>query len=204
MSFWMRLREVLGGGDDSVSVAWYVIDTAGFFGNGGRTSPRERVALLNKLAQFAEREKLQVCALLEGRPLREAPDGETFKNVTVHYAESGDQVSERVKQLAKELRSVMIVTQRRELEDWAREKGFATLRTSSLRRGFDENGGSRGGDSGRSRGGRGRRSSGRQRRSSDKGQNRQKNSDRESKPQKQNTPDKKGSNDGVSDLIDLV
>ncbi len=206
MSFWYKLRDAFRGEDDHSSVAAYVIDMSGLVGNGGRASPRERVALLHKLAAFAEREELQVHALMEGRALREAPDGESFKSITVHYAESAELVCERAKQLAKDLRSVMIVTQQRELEEWARENRIATLRTSSLRRGLDENGGNRGGDSGRSRGGRGRRSSSRQRRGSEKGQGqgRQKNTERESKPKQPKPPEKQGSNDGVSDLIDLV
>lgn len=202
MSFWVRLREAFSGGDDNVTADWTIIDVAGLVPNGGRASPRDRVALLHKLAQFAEREELRVCVLLEGRPLREAPDGDTFKSMPVYYAESAEQLCERAKQLVRDHRSAILVTHRRELEEWAQQNRVPTLRTSSLRRGLDEQGGNRGGDGGRSRGGRGRKPASRQRRNSGEGRSRQKGTDPQPKPQ--SPPEKSPPKDGVSDLIDLV
>lgn len=211
MSFWERIKEKLGGDGEQPSTAYHIVDVAGLTGNGGRVSPRERVALLQKLAHFAEREQLRLCAVMEGRPLREAPDGEDFKSIQVYYAESMEQLSDRVRQLVRANSGAMLVTHRRDLEEWAHQNGVATLRTSSLRRGLDEGTGGRsgGGDSGRSGGQRGRsRRPQRQRRTSSGGgsgggdRSSAKNQPNEPKPQA--PPKDPPRQDGVSDLIDLV
>lgn len=207
MSFWERLKDKLGGDSEELSTAYHIVDMAGLSA-GGRPSPRDRVILLQKLAQFAEREQLRMCVVMEGRALREAPDGEVFKSIHVYYAESSEQLSDRIQQLARSNSKAMVVTHRRDLEAWANQNGVETLRTSSLRRGLDESsGGGRGGDSGRANGQRGRnRRPQRTRRSSSGGGG---GGDRSQSPPKEPKPQPTQNKepprqDGVSDLIDLV
>lgn len=212
MSFINRLKEVFV--SDEVSGPTnicHVVDTSGLAGGrGDRLSPRDRLALLQKLASFAEREQLQMVVLLDGRPLREAADGGEFKSVTVYYAEGAEGLAKRALEIVRgKGRRALLVTQQRDLEEQAQQAGVGTLRASSLRRALDENGGGgggrggRGGSEGGRSGGRGRRRS-RPRRpaNSDQGQG------RSEKPASakaaENKPQAKPSKDGVSDLIDLV
>ncbi len=179
----------------------HIIDTERFSGrNGGRdrVSPREQVAMLQQLAAFAEKEKIRLCAILEGRPLREAPDRGEFKGVQVFYAERSEDVSRIALDLVGRNRNALLITQNRDLERQAQAAGAQTLRSGTLRKALEDNGGRS--DDGRS-GGRGGRRRGRGRRGGGRGQ-----------PQNQKPPQQKQQNekpakearDGVSDLIDLV
>lgn len=209
MSFINRLKELFISDEVSgPSDICHVVDTSGLAGGrGDRLSPRDRLALLQKLAQFAEREQLQLVALLDGRPLREAPDGEEFNGVGVYYGEGAEGLAKRALEIARSKgRRALLVTQQRDLEDQARQAGIGTLRASSLRRALDENGGGggRGGrngsDGGRS-GGRGRRRS-RPRRPANPDQNQERSGS--PAPKAESKPQAKPNKDGVSDLIDLV
>ena len=195
-----------GANEGGPSSTVHIIDLAGLAGsNGNRLSPRDRVQLLEKVAAFVEREQIEAHILIEGRPLREAPEEALFKTAHVVYAETAEGLQEQALNLARRNSgNSMVITQNRALEEAARASGAQTLRASSLRRGLDEATG-RGGESGRG-GGRGRRRS-RTRRGGgsgggnggrNRGDNAPKAESKDAKPQKQ--PAK----DGVSDLIDLV
>ncbi len=207
MSFLNRLKDLFASDDVAVpSGVYHVVDTSGLAGGrGDRLSPRDRLALLQKLAQFAEREQLQMAALLDGRPLREAPDGGEFKGIDVHYAEGAEALAKRALEIARSKgRRTLLITQQRDLEEQARQTGIGTLRATSLRRALDENGGGggRGGRSGQEggrSGGRNRRRS-RSRRPANAEQGRSENAP----PKAESKPAAKSNKDGVSDLIDLV
>lgn len=203
MSLLDRLREWVGGDGSGPSPAYHIIDVAGLAGNGGRTSPRERVALLQKLAQFVERENLEACALVEGRPLREAPEGKPFKSLVVYYGETAEQLFDRARELVRTHRHAMLVTHRRDLEEWAQQNRVPTLRASSLRRALDENGGNRGGDGNRTGGGNRNRTRRPPRARRPAGGGRQQGEQQQAPKSKPAQPDAPKA-DGVSDLIDLV
>lgn len=179
-------------------------------GNGGRErlSPRDRFVLLQKVAGFFEREKLRACVVLEGRPLREAPEGSTYKTVQVHYGESDQQVSDQVLELGRKSRGgCTIITQKRELESEALKQGWHTLRISTLRKAIEDGGGRSGGGRGRRRQGpRSQKSSGPQGGRGGRGRRGNRKPESES-PNTEKSADQGGASpdaDGVSDLIDLV
>jgi len=210
---------------EPVSKNLHVIDTTHLHeSNGGpRPSPRDQFLLLQKLARFAEREKLNICAVLEGRPLREAADNEDFNGVRVVYAERADQLAEIVMQQVKRGgRDSVVITGDRQVEMLATQQNITTLRSSTFRKALDERdnggrnhsharGGERGGDRGGERGGdrnRRRRRPRPPRRPDDEkstGENTREpssNAPGENSPRSQ--PQRQPSRDDVSDLIDLV
>ena len=203
LSLLKKCWPVSHGGDTpaGASSQWHIIDPRGWAGNGdgrGRPSPREQFLLLQKVAAFVEKEKLRAYVILEGRPLREAPDGKTFKTSKVVYAEQNSQFIAKALQLAGSHSGSLLVTNDRSLEQKARERGLATLRTATLRKAWDDAAG--GGGDGRSA----NRSRRRQRPRKKPGQG-PRGKDRERGETPQNPGEAPaGNGGGVSDLIDLV
>lgn len=187
-----------GAASDAPTKLALVVDMNGFFSGNGqreRPSPRDQFALLQQVAKFAEKEALSVSVVIDGRPLREAPDGKHFKSVAVYYVEQSGQIGERVLALAGRGRGAVVITQNREIERQARERGVSTLRNATFRKGMEETESSAG--SGRS-GGRGRR---RQRPRRNAGS---RSDERNTAPKNEQRSQKEAPKDGVSDLIDLV
>jgi hypothetical protein len=203
LSLLKKCWPVSHGGDTpaGASSQWHIIDPRGLAGNGngrGRPSPREQFLLLQKVAAFVEKEKLRACVVLEGRPLREAPDGKTFKTSKVVYAEQNSQFIAKVLQLAGSRRGSIIVTNDRPLEQKARERGLATLRATTLRKVWDD---AAGGGDGRPA----NRSRRRQRPRKKPGQGPRGNGrERDDGPQNPGEAPAGNGGGGVSDLIDLV
>ncbi len=128
----------------------------------GRLGPQERFHAVQTLSRFAEREKINVVAVLGGRPLREVAHGESFNGVRVFYVEQEKTMADQVQHiLDREVRGrAVVVTNDKQLEARLQGKGVDTLRVSSLRRALDSNsgdGGEGGGGRNRDRGDRGGR-----------------------------------------------
>jgi len=64
------------------------ISLAESLGMKGDLAPRTQLQLLRRIARFAEREKLEVIAVLSGEALNKAPAGEKFEQVLVLYSNS--------------------------------------------------------------------------------------------------------------------
>ena len=211
---------------DSRSGKLYIIDAAQLSGSGSeRLSPRDQVQVLQHLSRFAEKEKIGVQAVFEGRALREVAHGENYGGVQVFFADTTANLQNLLLDLLKKgMRSkqAVLVTASRPVEERAISMGGMTMRPSTFRKAF-ENGGGGGdrGDRGGDRGGRGGR--GRDRRRGDRGdrQPRQQRPPQDQQapqagsaqpaapaggagvqPPPQNNPPK--GNDSVRDLIDLV
>lgn len=133
--------------------------------NQGRLGPQERFHAIQTLSRFAEREKINVVAVVGGRPLREVAHGEAFNGVRVFYVEAEKTTADTIQQvLDRELRGrAVVVTNDKQLETRMQERGIGTLRITSLRRALDSNsngevgGGGDGGGRNRERGDRGDR-----------------------------------------------
>jgi len=208
MSLLDTLKELFAGGTSETgpSSRMHIIDTTGMAANGGRDrlSPRQQFAMVQDLAAFAEKEKIQACAILEGRPLREVADRSSVKGMQVFYVEQGEQAADMAWSMARKSRGALLITQNRELETRARAAGIETLRASTLRKAVEDNGSrsdaGRPGGGGRGRGG--RRSSRSRRGGAERGQRpRQDQRPPQDRPKEQPAKEAK---DGVSDLIDLV
>jgi len=124
----------------------YVVDATGMVdprqrNGGGQASPRDHFAILRMLAQFAEREGLEIQAVFTGRPLREAGDGQEFKGVRVFYAENSASAQVRMKELIGQLaarKDVVLLTADAALEREAGDLGAVCMRLSTLRKSFEE------------------------------------------------------------------
>jgi hypothetical protein len=176
------LKAIFGGGSKAESTGTgrlCVIDGERMI-EGREAGPGDRFQTLQRLAKFHEREKIKMQVVFGGRPLREAEHGAEFNGVKVFYTEQGQNYIDAFMGIAKEAArrdSIMVITNDLEIEKRAVEMGAVTLRTSTLRKAFEsegggeggfrggegrgEGGGFRGGDrGGRRRGGRGGRSRG--------------------------------------------
>jgi hypothetical protein len=154
MSFWDKLRAWLQvrKGDRSAAKRVYIIDAGHLAsrngGNRGRIPPRAQLDTLRRLGQFARKESIQIHAVFEGRPLRKAPDGGKFEDVTVHYAPKGDALPDLVVDLMKDAsrrKEVTVITSDRRLEERVLVNGGTTIRVSTFRKALEATIGSRGG-----------------------------------------------------------
>lgn len=104
--------------------------------SGAPPSPRDNFECLKAIAGFAEREGLHAVVLFAGRPLREAADGATYKNVKVRYA---DNPKSRIKTALRLLNGAnsLLITSDPELEQAASQKGADCMRISTLKKALD-------------------------------------------------------------------
>ena len=173
-------------------------------GQKGKVPPRNQLQMLRRLARFAQREKLEVIAVLSGSPLNKAPAGKKFEEVTVVYSKSTD---DHAKFLAKTAQSkgagAVLVTGNAAAEKNA-GNGVKKMRVSTFRKAFDtgsDEGGndrSEGGGSNRSRGNRPPR-----RRQKPKNKDNDNNSKR-NEPKAERKPKESSEADAINELIDLV
>ncbi len=192
MSVLEKIKSWMGGsGSDDLgdpSGAWLVIDGSSFQGGSGgreRPTPRDQFEFLKRIATFVEKEKLSACIILVGRPLREAAEASTFKTLRVHYVEAVEDLPKRALALVRG--KSVIITQHRELESLAQDRGIEVMRVATFRKAMEDNGRT---ESGREGGTRNRRRRPRRGgRSAEKGSS---------------APKEKAVKDDVSDLIDLV
>jgi predicted RNA-binding protein with PIN domain len=120
----------------------YIIEASSLPGQrrGGRRSPAEQVQLLQRLGRFVEKEKIQVSAVLEGKPLREAKEGVVYKGVRVHYADNGVKAGDViVKLVRKGLRgsSVTVITADRQTEKAVLAAGGTVMRAATFGKALD-------------------------------------------------------------------
>ncbi|MEI6971820.1 MAG: NYN domain-containing protein [bacterium] len=81
-------------GSDAENESVVVVDVESLISppnHGRQSSTQEKLSMLNRLAAFVEREKVPLTALFCGTPLRTAPEGESFRGVTVCYASRKDE-----------------------------------------------------------------------------------------------------------------
>lgn len=156
----------------------------------GNVAPRNQLQTLRRLSRFAQREKLEVVAVISGSPLNKAPEGKKFEGILVLYSKSSEA---HPRNLVKVTRSrgagAVLVTGKAETEKLLGSKG-RSLRMSTFRKAFDVGGDQDASD----------RSTGRSNRSSRR--NRQKQPQGESKQERQ--PKESSPSDAISELIDLV
>lgn len=124
----------------------------------GRTGPVERFRAIQQLSRFAEREKLEIIAVVGGRPLREVANGETFNGVRVFYVEENSTVADQIEKTLGQARGrkPVVITNDKQLEARLQQRGIAVMRVTTLKKAFEggDNGG--GGENGRGRGDRDR------------------------------------------------
>lgn len=172
-----------------------VVDVAAVLkakGMRGRAAPRQQLQILRSLSRLVQREKLNVTAVLVGKPLNKAPHNRKFDGVRVRYAKADDKLS---KQLRKALGQAgdtgVLVTEDVALEKKVIRSGRDTLRVSTFRKLLDD-----GNEPMNDQGG-GHRGNNRN--------NRRDRGPRQDRKKAQPKADKKAQdNDEISQMIDLV
>ena len=122
----------------------YIFDASGLAESGQKnnvpTTPRDNFEALKILAQFAAQEGLNLIAVFTGRPLREAAEGATYKNVEVHYAENSPgcrKVMMKLLQRQSGSRRAVVLTADPDLERMAAAQGADCMRISTFKKVFD-------------------------------------------------------------------
>jgi predicted RNA-binding protein with PIN domain len=153
MSFWDSIGSLFkGGGKPSAardSSRVYILDGERMLeGRGGdKAGPLERFQLLQRMAQFAEREGIKLQIIYAGRPLREVANGGSYNGVQVHFVEQASGILDQLDKLARRAgRNAMVITSDSQAEARIRDFGALTMRTSTLRKALEGGNGEGGGD----------------------------------------------------------
>ncbi len=171
----------------------------------GKVPPRSQLQVLRRLARFAQREKLEMVAVLTGAPLNKAPAGKKFEDITVVYSDSPENHAKCLAKVAASKGSGAILVSGNDGVEKAVGSSVKKMRMSTFRKAFDTgNDGMDGEDrpvagennTGRSRGPRPPRR--RQQKSRDNNNNQQ----NEPKPPREEKP--MSDADAINELIDLV
>lgn len=174
-----------------------VVDTVSLneaMGMKGKVPPRNQLQTLRRLSRFAQREKIEVIAVLTGAPLNKAPAGKKFEEVQVIYSKSPERHAKFLVQTAGGKGGGAVLVSGNAAVEKIAGSGVKKMRVSTFRKVFDTGGDGEGHErSGNGGGGRGNRP----RRRPQKQQN--------NKPPKQERPPKERSEtDAINELIDLV
>jgi len=108
---------------------------------GGRdqNGPRQQLQMLRALSRVAQREKVNITAVIAGKPLNKAPHNKLFDGIRVRYAKTADQTaSELIRSLKQAGSAGVLVTEDIALEKKALRSGTDTLRTSTFRKLLDD------------------------------------------------------------------
>lgn len=125
----------------------FIVDANGFIDKryreaNGQPSPRDNFYVLKNLAYFVQREGIEMMAVFIGRPLREARDGESFKGVTVYYAENEKALLQKIRELARKCLTkseVVVITNDPQIEREAMKLNARCMRLTTLRKGMEGN-----------------------------------------------------------------
>jgi len=119
-----------------------VVDVAAVLkakGARGRAAPRQQLQILRSLSRLVQREKMNVTAVLVGKPLNKAPHNKKFDGVRVRYAKSDDKLNRQLrKALAQAGDMGVLVTEDVALEKKVIRAGKDTLRVSTFRKLLDD------------------------------------------------------------------
>ena len=105
----------------------------------GRAAPRQQLQVLRSLSRLVQREKMDVTAVLVGKPLNKAPHNKRFDGVRVRYAKSDDKLSAELGRALKQAGDTgVLVTEDVALEKKVIRSGKGTLRVSTFRKLLDD------------------------------------------------------------------
>lgn len=142
MGIWSLLFSNTAKKDKTVNVKTCILDASGLIElNPSSPTPKDNFEVLKTLTQFAAQEDLKIAGIFMGRALREAPEGSTYKNVKVYYAENS---AARQKIIQKFLRNrqlkkqAVLITDDRDLERLAQQSGFSSIKMATLKKALDQ------------------------------------------------------------------
>ena len=118
-----------------------VIDGASLFnGRSSKIGPREQIQTLQQLSRFAKQENVKVCAVFEGKPLREVSSGGEYKGVIVYFTNRSVKVSEIIVKLVRgKFRrfDVLVVTPSADLEREVFKLGGSAMKAATLKKALE-------------------------------------------------------------------
>lgn len=106
----------------------------------GKVPPRNQLQILRRLSRFAQREKLEVIAVLSGTPLNKAPVGEKFEEIVVLYSKSLETHAKFLAQTALSKGSGAILVSGNSGAEKVAGTNVKKLRVSTFRKAFDVGG----------------------------------------------------------------
>ncbi len=105
----------------------------------GRAAPRQQLQVLRSLSRLVQREKLNVTAVIVGKPLNKAPHNKTFDHVRVRYAKVDEKLNKELHRAMNQAGATgVLVTEDVALEKKAIRSGKETLRVSTFRKLLDD------------------------------------------------------------------
>lgn len=96
---------------------------------------KTRKLLLEKIANFAQIEKVKVSVVFDGLEDQFFPDGAKFKGINVFYSQGFSDADERIKKFvdsAKDRRSLIVVTSDNALANFCRIRGAKIIRSTEF------------------------------------------------------------------------
>lgn len=163
----------------------------------GNPAPRQQLQILRSLSRVVQREKVNLTAVMVGKPLNKAPNNRKFEGVRVRYVKTPEKLGAALLKAVRQAGCAgVLVAEDEAVEKNAVKAGLDTLRVSTFRKLMDDQGeqsSSQNGNSGRDRNNNGRK------------KNRRERSPRpERKKQKSKEEKRDQEKDEISQMIDLV
>lgn len=104
-----------------------------------RPVPRDHLRILRRLSRYAKKEQVEVVAVLQGKPLRKAPDRKKFEGITVRYAANREKVIKLVLSLSKKGKAAVVISGSEDVETKVIAKG-GCMRSSTFMKAFEGDG----------------------------------------------------------------
>lgn len=163
----------------------------------GKVPPRNQLQTLRRLTRFSQREKIEVVAVLSGKPLNKAPAGKKFDGVLVLYSKSADKHAKFLAKTAGSKGAGAVLVSGSAATEKVAGAAITKMRVSTFRKAFDMGGDGEGSvrDDGRG----GNRPQRRRQPKQQSNKNKNKNEQRQGRP-----PKEASEADAINELIDLV
>ncbi len=166
----------------------------------GHAAPRQQLQILRALSRVVKREKVNVTAVVAGKPLNKAPHNKKFDGVRVSYAKTDDKIGvQLIKSLKQAGSTGVLVTENVALEKKVLRRGAGTLRISTFRKLLDDGNDAGGGQGGGSRDRNNTGGRNNNRRDRDRGPRPERKKRQQPKPEQRSKEQ-----DEISQMIDLV
>ncbi len=175
----------------------------------GKVPPRNQLQILRRLARFAQREKIEVFAVLTGAPLNKAPAGKKFEGITVLYTKSPETHAKGIARIAAGKGAGAILVSGSAAAEKVAGGSIKKMRVGTFRKAFDVGGEGEVVGNDRGEGGGNRRPSGnrpprRGPRKKDSAEKAKSGGNKNNEPKQERKPKENSEADAINELIDLV
>ena len=112
----------------------------------GKVPPRNQLQTLRRLSRFSQREKIEVVAVLTGKPLNKAPAGKKFDGVLVLYSKSSEKHAKFLAKTAGSKGAGAVLVSGNAATEKVAGSAIKKMRVSTFRKAFDVGGDGEGSD----------------------------------------------------------